>query len=247
MIKRSAGRRTDARQKGSFDPKAFLNTDGSGHSIVKYRAGEPVFSQGSPADMVFYVLKGKVKLTVISKLGKEAIVAIHGPDHFFGEGCLTGQPRRLSSAVALSDCEIMRLDKAAMVRVLHEEPAFSRFFIDHLLTRTLRIEEDLVDQLFNSSERRLARTLLLLANFDKGGIPEPIIGKISQETLAGIVGTTRSRISKFMNKFRKLGLIDYNGQIVVHNSLLNVVLNDNPRLKIRREPQSRSSRPDASA
>ncbi len=241
MIKRTVDRKTKTSRKGFFDPKIYLNTDGSGHTIVKYRARETVFSQGSPADVIFYVLKGKIKLTVLSEQGKEAVVAIHGPDQFFGEGCLTGQPRRLATAVALSDCEIMRLEKADMVRVLHEEPAFSRFFIDHLLTRTLRVEEDLVDQLFNSSERRLARTLLLLANFDKGGIPEPIIGKISQETLAGIVGTTRSRISKFMNKFRKLGLIDYNGQIIVHNSLLNVVLNDNPHLKTRTEPSSRSS------
>ncbi len=241
MIKRTVDRRTRTSRKDSFDPKIYLNTDGSGHTIVKYRAREMIFSQGSPADVVFYVLKGKVKLTVVSEQGKEAVVAIHGPDEFFGEGCLTGQPRRLASAVALSDCEVMRVAKADMVRVLHEEPAFSRFFIDHLLTRTLRVEEDLVDQLFNSSERRLARTLLLLANFDKSGIPEPIIGKMSQETLAGIVGTTRSRISKFMNKFRKLGLIDYNGQIIVHNSLLNVVLNDNPHLKARTEQSTRSS------
>jgi CRP/FNR family cyclic AMP-dependent transcriptional regulator len=246
MIKRTVGRGTKNNPKRLFDPKFFLNTNGGGHAVIKYRTGETVFSQGSPADVVFYVLKGKVKLTVVSEQGKEAVVAIHGPDHFFGEGCLTGQPRRLASAVALTDCELMRLEKAAMVRVLHQQPAFSRFFIDHLLTRTLRIEEDLVDQLFNSSERRLARTLLLLANFDKGGIPEPIIGKISQETLAGIVGTTRSRISQFMNKFRKLGLIDYNGQIVVHNSLLNVVLNDNPHLKTRTEPSSRSSERTAS-
>lgn len=155
--------------------------------------------------------------------GKEAVVAIHGPDQFFGDGCHTGQPRRVATAVALADSEIMQLEKTAMVRILHEEPAFSQFFIDHLLTRTLRVEEDLVDQLFNSSERRLARTLLLLANFDKEGMPQPIIGKISQEMLAGIVGTTRSRISQFMNKFPKLGLIDYNGEIVVRNSLLNVV------------------------
>ena len=241
MIKRTVDRRTKTRREGSFDPKIYLNSDGIGHTIVKCRKRETVFSQGSPADAVFYVLKGKVKLTVVSEQGKEAVVAIHGPDEFFGEGCLTGQPRRLASAVALSDCEIMRLDNAAMVRVLHDQPAFSRFFIDHLLTRTLRVEEDLVDQLFNSSERRLARTLLLLANFDKGGIPEPIIGKISQETLAGLVGTTRSRISQFMNKFRKLGLIDYNGQIIVHNSLLSVVLNDNPHLKTRTQPASRLS------
>ena len=240
MIKHTVGRRSKTSRKGSFDPKLFLTTSGTGHTIDKYRPGETIFSQGNSADVVFYVLKGKVKLTVVSEQGKEAVVAIHGPDQFFGEGCLTGQPRRVASAVALSDCEVMRLEKAAIVRVLHDEPAFSRFFIDHLLTRTLRVEEDLVDQLFNSSERRLARTLLLLANFDKGGIPEPIIGKISQETLAGIVGTTRSRISKFMNKFRKLGLIDYNGQIIVHNSLLSVVLNDNPHLKTRTEPSSRS-------
>jgi len=240
MIKRTDDRKTKISPKGPFDPKLFLSTDGTGHSIVKYRARETIFSQGTPADVLFYILKGKVKLTVVSEQGKEAVVAIHSPDQFFGEGCLTGQPRRLATAAALSDCEIMRLEKEAMIRVLHEESAFSRFFIDHLLTRTLRIEEDLVDQLFNSSERRLARTLLLLANFDKGGMPEPIIGKISQETLAGLVGTTRSRISKFMNKFRKLGLIDYNGQIVVHNSLLSVVLNDNPHLKTRAEPSSRS-------
>ena len=246
MAKRTVDRRTKTGRKGSFDPKIYLNTDGSGHTIVKYRARETVFSQGSPAEVVFYVLKGKVKLVVVSEQGKEAVVAIHGPDDFFGEGCLTGQPRRLASAVALSDCEIMRLEKADMVRALYEEPAFSQFFIDHLLTRTLRVEEDLVDQLFNSSERRLARTLLLLANFDKAGIPQPIIGKISQETLAGIVGTTRSRISKFMNKFRKLGLIDYNGQIIVHNSLLNVVLNDNPHLKARTEQSARSSARTAS-
>ncbi len=241
MVKRTVDRKTKTSRAGSFDPKIYLNTDGSGHTLVKYRMRETVFSQGSPADVVFYVLRGKVKLIVVSEHGKEAVVAIHGPDEFFGEGCLTGQPRRLTSAVALSDCELMRLEKAAMVRVLHDEPAFSRFFIDHLLTRTLRVEEDLVDQLFNSSERRLARTLLLLANFDKGGIPEPIIGKISQETLAGLVGTTRSRVSQFMNKFRKLGLIDYNGKIIVHNSLLSVVLNDNPHLNTRSRPSSRSS------
>jgi CRP/FNR family cyclic AMP-dependent transcriptional regulator len=185
VIKRAVGRRTETGQEGSFDTKRFLNTDGGGHTVVKYLTGETVFSQGSPADVVFYVLKGKVKLTVVSEQGKEAVVAIHGPDHFFGEGCLTGQLRRLASAVAFLDCEIMRLEKAAMVRVLHEEPALSRFFIDHLLTRTLRVEEDLVDQLFNSSERRLARTLLLLANFDKGGMPEPIIGRLARRRSRG--------------------------------------------------------------
>ena len=211
MIERTVGRRTETVQKRLFDPKRFLNTDGGSRAVVKYRTGEAVFSQGSPADVALYVLKGKVKLDGVSEQGKEAVVAIHGPDQFFGEGCLTGQPRRLASAVALSDCEIMRLEKAAMVRVLREQPAFSRFFIDHLLTRTLRVEEDLVDQLFNSSERRLARTLLLLANFDKGGIPEPIIGKISQETLRGIVGTTRSQDQPVHEQIPEIGFdTDYN-------------------------------------
>ena len=186
--------------------------------------------KGKPADAVFYIQKGKVKITVVSEQGKEAVVAVLGPDEFCGEGCLTGQPVRLATATAITECEIMRVDKAVMVRVLHEEPAFSEMFVSHLLARTIRVEADLVDQLFNSSEKRLARALLLLANFGKDGRPEPIIAKVSQETLAEMIGTTRSRVSYFMNKFRKLGLIDYNGQIEIHTSLLNVVLHEEPHI-----------------
>ena len=207
-----------------FDPKVFLATVNGGRSISKYRMNQKVFSQGTPADAVFYIQKGKVKVTVVSEQGKEAVVAVLGPDEFCGEGCLTGQPVRLATATAMTECEIMRLEKATMIRVLHEEPAFSEMFVSHLLARTIRVEADLVDQLFNSSEKRLARALLLLANFGKDGRPEPIIAKVSQETLAEMIGTTRSRVSFFMNKFRKLGLIDYNGQIEIHSSLLNVVL-----------------------
>ena len=177
-----------------------------GRSISKYRKNQTVFSQGSSADAVFYIQKGKVKITVVSEQGKEAVVAVLGPDEFCGEGCLTGQPLRLATATAMTECEIMRLEKATMIRVLHEEPAFSEMFVSHLLARTIRVEADLVDQLFNSSEKRLARALLLLANFGKDGRPEPIIAKVSQETLAEMIGTTRSRVSYFMNKFRKLGL-----------------------------------------
>jgi CRP/FNR family transcriptional regulator, cyclic AMP receptor protein len=179
---------------------------------------------------VFYIQKGQVKITVVSEQGKEAVVAVLGPDEFCGEGCLTGQPRRLATAAAMTECEIMRLEKAAIVRVLHEEPAFSEMFVSHLLARTIRVEADLVDQLFNSSEKRLARALLLLANFGKEGRPEPIVAKISQETLAEMIGTTRARVSFFMNKFRKLGLIDYNGHLEIHSSLLNVVLHDEPHI-----------------
>ena len=201
-----------------------------GRSISKYRKDETVFSQSSSADAVFYIQKGKVKITVVSEQGKEAVVAILGPDEFCGEGCLTGQPLRLATATAMTDCEIMRVEKAVMVRVLHEEPAFSEMFVSHLLARTIRVEADLVDQLFNSSEKRLARALLLLANFGKDGRPEPIIAKVSQETLAEMIGTTRSRVSFFMNKFRNLGLIDYNGRIEIHSSLLNVVLHEEPHI-----------------
>ena len=215
-----------------FDPKVFLATVNGGRSISKYRMKQKVFSQGTPADAVFYIQKGKVKLTVISEQGKEAVVAILGPEEFCGEGCLTGQLLRLATAVAMTECEIMRLEKATMVRVLHEEPAFSEMFVSHLLARTSRVEADLVDQLFNSSEKRLARALLLLANFGKDGRPEPIIAKVSQETLAEMIGTTRSRVSFFMNKFRKLGLIDYNGHIEVHTSLLNVVLHEEPHISV---------------
>jgi CRP/FNR family cyclic AMP-dependent transcriptional regulator len=217
-------------KKVRFDPKVFLVTVNGGRSISKYRQNETVFAQSSSADAVFYIQKGKVKITVVSEQGKEAVVAILGPDEFCGEGCLTGQQLRLATATAVTDCEIMRLEKATMVRVLHEEPAFSEFFVAHLLARTIRVEADLVDQLFNSSEKRLARALLLLANFGKDGRPEPIIAKVNQETLAEMIGTTRSRVSFFMNKFRKLGLIDYNGQIEIHSSLLNVVLHEEPHI-----------------
>jgi CRP/FNR family transcriptional regulator, cyclic AMP receptor protein len=215
----------------SFDPKSFLAKVGEAQSLGKFGKDRIVFTQGDPADSVFYIQKGKVKVTVISEQGKEAVVAILGPDEFCGEGCLAGQPRRMATATAITECEIMRLEKRAIVLALHDEPAFSEMFIAHLLVRTIRVEEDLVDQLFNSSEKRLARALLLLANFGKEGRPEPIIAKVSQETLAEMIGTTRSRVSHFMNKFRKLGFIDYNGTIKVHSSLLSVVLHDQPHIR----------------
>jgi CRP/FNR family cyclic AMP-dependent transcriptional regulator len=213
-----------------FDPKVFLATVNGGRTISKYKKGQTLFSQGDPADAVFYIQDGKVKIVVVSEEGKEAVVAMPGPDEFFGEGCLTGQLLRMASAVTMTECEIMRVEKATMIGVLHEEPAFSEMFVAHLLKRTIRVEEDLVDQLFNSSERRLARTLLLLANFGKEGRPERIVAKVSQETLAEMIGTTRSRVSFFMNKFRKLGLIDYNGHLEIHTSLLNVVLHEQPHI-----------------
>jgi len=216
--------------KSPFDPKVFLAKANGGRSISKYRMNQIVFAQGDPADSVFYIHDGKVKVTVISGQGKEAVVAVLGPDAFCGEGCLAGQPLRIATATAMTDCKIMRLEKAAMIRVVRDEPAFSEMFIAHLLARTIRVEEDLVDQLFNSSEKRLARALLLLANFGKEGRPEPIIAKVSQETLAEMIGTTRSRVSQFMNKFRKLGFIDYNGTLKVHSSLLSVVLHDQPQI-----------------
>ena len=221
------------KRKLVFDPNVFLAKIGIGRTISKYLKHQVVFSQGAPADAVFYIKKGKIKVTVVSERGKEAVVALLGPDEFCGDGCLTGQPRRMATAAAMTECEIMRLEKSAMIRVLHEEPAFSEMFVSHILTRTIRVEEDLVDQLFNSSEKRLARTLLLLANFGKEGRPEPIIANISQETLAEMIGTTRSRVSFFMNKFRKLGLISYNGHLEIHNSLLSVVLHDEPRISPR--------------
>jgi CRP/FNR family cyclic AMP-dependent transcriptional regulator len=214
-----------------FDPKVFLAKADGGRSISKYRKNQIVFSQGDPADSVFYIQDGKVKITVISEQGKEAVVAVLGRDEFCGEGCLAGQPQRMATATAMTECEIMRLEKGAIIRVLHSEPAFSEMFVAHLLARTVRVEADLVDQLFNSSEKRLARALLLLANFGKEGRPEPIIAKVSQETLAEMIGTTRSRVSHFMNKFRQLGFIDYNGHIEVHSALLSVVLNDQPHIK----------------
>jgi CRP/FNR family transcriptional regulator, cyclic AMP receptor protein len=218
-------------RKPSFNVETFLATVDGGRTISKYRKNQIVFSQGDPADSVFYIQEGKVKVCVVSEQGKEAVVALHGNGDFFGEGCLTGQPLRLATVVAMTECVIMRLDKAAIVRVLHDEPKFAEMFLSYILARNARVEADLVDQLFNSSEKRLARALLLMANFGKEGAPQPVITKISQETLAEMIGTTRSRVSTFMNKFRKLGFIEYNGELEVHNSLLNVVLHDNPRLR----------------
>jgi len=218
-----------AKRKHAFNPAEFLAKADAGRTISKYRAQQVVFSQGDVADSVFYVQRGKIKLTVVSSQGKEAVVALLGADEFCGEGCLAGQTRRIATAIAMTECEIMRLDKAALLRVLREEPSFSEMFVSHLLARSIRVEADLVDQLFNSSEKRLARALLLLANFGKEGRPEPIIAKISQETLAEMIGTTRSRVSFFMNKFRRLGFITYNGHMEVHSSLLSVVLADQSR------------------
>jgi CRP/FNR family transcriptional regulator, cyclic AMP receptor protein len=219
------------KRKVAFDPKAFLAKVGEGRRLAKHRKGEIVFYQGEAADAVFYIQQGKVKLTVVSPQGKEAVVAILGTGDFFGEGCLAGQRRRIMTATTMSEASIVHIKKAAITRVLHDEPAFSGMFIAHLLSRTIRVEADLVDQLFNSSEKRLARLLLLLANFGKDTKPEPMIAKISQETLAEMIGTTRSRVSFFMNKFRKLGLIEYNGGIKVNTSLLNLVLHDQPHIK----------------
>ena len=210
----------------TFDAKAFLATVSQGRAVSDYRPDAAVFTQEGPADAVFYIRKGQIKLTVMSKHGKEAIVAIMGPGEFFGEGCLIGQPLRLATARALTQSEILRVDKAEMVRVLHAEPTFSELFIAHLLTRSRRTEEDLADHLFSSAEKRLARKLLLLANIGKEGGAHPIMMRISQETLAEIIGTTRPRISQFMNKFRKLGFITYNGHIEVHSSLLSILLDD---------------------
>jgi CRP/FNR family cyclic AMP-dependent transcriptional regulator len=217
--------------KASFDPKLFLAKVGEGKAIATCQKDEVVFSQGEEADAVFYIQKGKVKLTVHSEQGKEAVVAILEAGQFLGEGCLNGHPLRIATATAVDECVITRIAKAAMISTLHDEPEFSQLFMLHLLHRNSRVEEDLVDQLFNSSEKRLARLLLLMANFGKSGKPEPIVGNISQETLAEMIGTTRSRVSFFMNKFRKLGFIEYNGQLEVHNSLLSVVLYDKPEIK----------------
>jgi CRP-like cAMP-binding protein len=212
--------------KPGFNAKAFLAKVGRGKKHNNHPKDHMVFSQGDAAQAIFYIQKGKVKLTVVSKQGKQAVIAILKDGDFFGEGCMAGQPLRMSTVTTLTASSIVRINKADTVRVLHEEPAFSAMFLHHMLSRNIRIEEDLVDHLFNSSEKRLARVLLLLANFGKEGKPKTVIPKMSQETLAEIIGTTRSRISFFMNKFRKLGFITYNGQLEVHSSLLNVVLND---------------------
>jgi CRP-like cAMP-binding protein len=217
--------------KGAFDPEVFLTEVGQGKTIFEIRKNQTLFAQGDVADRIFYIQRGKVKLSILSEEGKEAVIAILTAGQFVGEGCLNGHRVYVATTTALEDCLITSITKPAMLSFLHEEPRFSDFFMAYLLTRNSRIEEDLIDQLFNSSERRLARTLLLLANFGKEGKPQPISPNISQETLAKIVGTTRSRVSFFMNKFRKLGFLDYNGHIEVHSSLLTAVLHDKPHLK----------------
>ncbi len=211
-----------------FDPKTFLSTIDGGRKIAAFPKKQTIFAQGDSSDAVFYIQEGKIKLTVVSKIGKEATIGILNKGDFFGEGCLTGQPLRLCSANAMTDCSVMKIDKKSMIEVLHREHAFSDMFVAYLLTRNIRYEEDLVDQLFNSSEKRLARILLLLAHFGKEGVPETLIANISQETLAEMIGATRSRVSFFMNRFRKLGFIDYHGgdDLQVHSSLLNIVLHD---------------------
>jgi CRP/FNR family transcriptional regulator, cyclic AMP receptor protein len=218
------------RKNREFDPKTFLATIGAGRKVIVVPGKQTIFTQGDEADAVFYIQKGKVRLTVVSKVGKEATIGILNENNFFGEGALAGQVVRMGSAAAMTDCELLRIDKQAMMEALHREHSFSDMFVAYLLARNIRYEEDLVDQLFNSSEKRLARVLLLLAHFGKEGIPETVVPRISQETLAEMVGTTRSRVSFFMNRFRKLGFIHYaggvEGALQVHSSLLNVVLND---------------------
>jgi CRP/FNR family transcriptional regulator, cyclic AMP receptor protein len=217
--------------KALFDPKRFLAKVGDGKTILNFDKNRVVFSQGDAADTVFYIQKGRIKVLVVSEQGKEAVVGILEAGQFFGEGCLNGHPLRISTTVAMEECLLTSITKAAMLATLQREPKFSELFMTYLLGRNSRIEEDLIDQLFNSSEKRLARLLLLLANFGKDGISQPIAASVSQETLAEMIGTTRSRVSFFMNKFRKLGFITYNGKIEVHNSLLNAVLYDKPEIK----------------
>jgi CRP/FNR family cyclic AMP-dependent transcriptional regulator len=225
---RSASRR---KTRASFDPRKFLAKVGKGKTISEFEKDQIIFSQGDPADAVFYIQKGRIKLTVVSEQGKEAVVGVLGPGQFFGEGCLNGHPVRVTTGAAVVASRITRIAKVSMIATMHDQPGFSELFMAYLLTRNSRIEEDLIDQLFNSSEKRLARLLLLLANFGKDGRPEPIVGTFSQETLAEMIGTTRSRVSFFMNKFRKLGYIEYNGKLEIHNSLLNVVLYDKPEIR----------------
>ena len=215
-----------SKKLSKFDPNTFLSTINGGREIEAFAKRQTIFAQGDSSDSVFYIKEGKVALTVVSEMGKEATIGILNEGAFFGEGCLTGQPLRLCSATAMTDCSVMKIDKKSMMRVLHEEQELSDLFVAYLLARNIRYEEDLVDQLFNSSEKRLARTLLLLAHFGKEGKHEVAVPKISQETLAEMVGTTRSRVSFFMNRFRKLGFIHYNGGLKVHSSLLNIVLHD---------------------
>jgi len=215
------------RKKRDFDPREFLATIGEGRKVVAFPKKQTIFTQGDAADSIFYIQEGKVKLTVVSKTGKEATLGILSEREFFGEGGLAGQPLRMGSAIAMTDCKLLQIDKKAMILALHQEHTFSDLFVAYLLGRNIRYEEDLVDQPFNSSEKRLARVLLLLAHFGKDGVPETVIPKISQETLAEMIGTTRSRVSFFMNRFRELGFVDYGeGAMKVHSSLLNIVLHD---------------------
>jgi CRP-like cAMP-binding protein len=206
----------------------FLNTAGNGRALAKYKKNVKIYAQGDEADAIFYIRAGEVKVTIVSAQGREAVIAILGKDEFFGEGCLAGQERRIATATSVGESEVVQISRSAVIRAMKDQPAFSKLFVSHLLTRSMRVEADLVDQLFNSSEKRLARALLLLANYGKDGRPEALIAKVSQETLADMIGTTRSRVSFFMNKFRKLGFISYNGRIEVHSSLLSVVLADQP-------------------
>jgi CRP-like cAMP-binding protein len=217
--------------KPSFDPKAFLAKVGHGKAVLKFKKNQHIFEQGDVADKIFYIQAGKVKVTVISDYGKEAVVGILEAGQFFGEGCLNGQPLRIATTTALEECTITSIAKEAMIATLRNEPQFSKLFVAYLLSRNSRIQEDLIDQLFNSSEKRLARLLVLLANFGKEGSPQSISPNINQETLAEMIGTTRSRVSFFMNKFRKLGLISYNGEIEVHSSMLSAVLREAPQMK----------------
>ena len=216
--------------KKSTASESLPTPNGNGRSITKYRKNHVIFSQGDAADAVFHIQKGKLKVTVVSDRGKEAVAAILGPEEFFGEACMAGQLQRLVTVSAMTEAVVERIEKPTMIRMVQDQPAFSQMFMTHILNRTIRVEADLIDQLFNSSERRLARLLLLLANYGSEGKPEPIIAKISQETLAEMIGTTRSRVSYFMNRFRKLGFISYNGHIEVHKSLLNLVLHEQPHI-----------------
>lgn len=227
LIPDKNGKKPAAKQPtGPFNPQTYLATNGQGKTTVQAPQKHLIFSQGDTANAVFYLKTGRVKLSVLSQQGKEAVVAILSPGDFFGEGCLVGQRSCMATATALDTCKIVRIDKAAMIQVLRDETDFAKLFVSYLLSRNVRIQEDLVDHLFNSAEKRLARTLLLLAHYGKEGKPEPVIPKISQETLAEMVGTTRSRVSGFLNKFRKLGFITYKGEMEIHSSLLNVVLHD---------------------
>ena len=228
--------------RNAFDPKAFLAIVGTGKTILKFEKNQHVFEQGDVADSVFYLQRGQVKLTVVSEQGKEAVVGILEPGQFFGEGCLNGHPLRIATTTAMEESVITSITKEAMIATLRTQPKFSELFMAYLLTRNSRIEEDLIDQLFNSSEKRLARLLLLLAHFGEEGRSQSILLNISQETLAEMIGTTRSRVSAFMNKFRKLGLISYNGKIEVHNSLLNAVLREKPEIE-RDDSSARTNRP----